>query len=128
MMVFLLIGIERYWDSSHRNNVPEMSSSESSQDFSDFNDSYKTDEVLMSACKAQLERNSEKIWAENNIYLPHTRKLKPNSFNEKYTWHIALTNETKNITEYYKLYRDEDIGFDGFCQKLIKDSVRIICM
>ena len=93
----------------------------SSNDVSSVSD---TDEVLISACKAQLKGNHEKVWEEDGLH--RTKKRKKQLPQKGLKWKIGLLNEATNVTEYYTVFRDDDIGFDGFCQKLIKESVRLI--
>lgn len=83
----------------------------------------------MSACKAQFEKNADKVKHSERKddssvnHIPASKAIKNNSVRGKYIGHLGLFNEKKKVTEYYKLYHDEDVGFEGLCQKLVKEAV-----
>ena len=46
-----------------------------------------------------------------------------NSLKPKYISYIGLINDKTKNTEYYRLYKDNEIGFDIRYQRYIQDSV-----
>ena len=117
-----------YWRPSHRLFFPNITSQASESEATESSSrSCATDEILLSACRAQLEKNKRKARNIDDLdeYLPRTKSIKNAgcSIHVKYSGRIGLINEKAKVTEFFKLYKDQDIGFDGFCQKLIKETV-----
>ncbi len=111
---------------------------ENSKDPSPQSSSYSTQEVLLSACREELERNREK-WCrtqrarpvkttpeEEAAILPRSKLAKTIEVKARFVKYIPLRNEEKGTDEYFPLYKDEEIGFRGFCQRVVRESVRLI--